>query len=163
MALTLIGILLCLCVGAGCRWFDIPSPAPSSLTGTGILLLITLGYISADVLPLWGTDRVGEPVAMKVWLGFLVAYVLGFVSRALDLPAPAPPIISGALLAGAMTVGYVVVDRYAKRNPAQHSVNCGGPTGPATRTIKDGADELVKAATHQGTKSAAPTARSGRP
>ena len=66
---------------------------------------------------------------MKAWLGFPVAFALGFVSRALDLPAPAPPVLSGALLAGAMTVGYLVVDRYSKRKPAQHGVNCGGPTG----------------------------------
>ena len=47
-----IGLVLGLVVGAGCRFFDIPSPAPPRLIGACLLLAMTVGFIVADhVLP----------------------------------------------------------------------------------------------------------------
>jgi XapX domain-containing protein len=43
-----IGLFLGLLVGAGCRWFDIPSPAPPRLIGAALLLAMTLGFVAAD-------------------------------------------------------------------------------------------------------------------
>ena len=50
MFMAAIGLALGLGIGAGCRWFDIPSPAPPSLTGAFLLVSITLGFIAADGL-----------------------------------------------------------------------------------------------------------------
>ncbi len=52
MISAVIGLLLGLVVGAGCRFFDIPSPAPPRLIGAGMLLAMTLGFVTAEhVLP----------------------------------------------------------------------------------------------------------------
>jgi XapX domain-containing protein len=50
MITTFIGIALGLIVGAGCRFFDIPSPAPPRLIGACLLLAMTLGFVTADHL-----------------------------------------------------------------------------------------------------------------
>jgi len=52
MTAAIIGLILGLVVGAGCRFFDIPSPAPPRLIGACLLLAMTLGFVVADhVLP----------------------------------------------------------------------------------------------------------------
>ena len=48
MVSAVVGLCLGLLVGAGCRWFDIPSPAPPRLIGAGLLLAMTLGFVTAD-------------------------------------------------------------------------------------------------------------------
>jgi len=49
---------------------------------------------------------------MKPALGIAVGFALGFACRLLGIPSPAPPVLSGALLVFAMTVGYVTVDHF---------------------------------------------------
>jgi XapX domain-containing protein len=52
MIAAIIGLLLGLIIGAGCRLFDIPSPAPPRLIGAVLLLAMTVGFVTADhVLP----------------------------------------------------------------------------------------------------------------
>lgn len=46
------------------------------------------------------------------WLGILVALALGAVIRALRLPIPAPPALSGALMVVGLTVGWLLVDTF---------------------------------------------------
>ena len=46
----LSGIILGIAVGAGCRWFGIPCPAPPHLTGAIILIAMTLGFLAAGWL-----------------------------------------------------------------------------------------------------------------
>jgi len=65
---------------------------------------------------------------MKSLLGIALAFAIGFACRAFDIPSPAPPIIVGALLVVAMTVGYLLVDRVMAQ-PARHAIDCGGPSG----------------------------------
>ena len=65
---------------------------------------------------------------MKVAIGLMLAFVLGFACRAFGIPSPAPPLILGALLVLAMTIGYIAVDR-RMTSPAQHAPDCGGPSG----------------------------------
>lgn len=48
MVSAIVGLCLGLLVGAGCRWFDIPSPAPPRLIGAALLLAMTLGFVAAD-------------------------------------------------------------------------------------------------------------------
>jgi len=52
MIAAVIGLALGVLVGAGCRYFDIPLPAPEHLIGVCVLVAITIGFVSADhVLP----------------------------------------------------------------------------------------------------------------
>jgi XapX domain-containing protein len=67
---------------------------------------------------------------MKAAIGLVLAFALGFACRAFGIPSPAPPLILGALLVMTMTIGYMVVNRYAM-SPAQHTRDCGGPGGLA--------------------------------
>lgn len=67
---------------------------------------------------------------MKSILGLTLAFGIGFACRAFDIPSPAPPVIVGALLVVAMSTGYLLVDRLMSR-PAQHAIDCGGPSGLA--------------------------------
>ena len=48
MIAAFVGLVLGLIVGAGCRFFDIPSPAPPRLIGACLLLAMTLGFVTAD-------------------------------------------------------------------------------------------------------------------
>ncbi len=50
MASALIGLAVGLLVGAGCRYFDIPSPAPPRLIGACLLVAMTLGFVTAEYL-----------------------------------------------------------------------------------------------------------------
>jgi XapX domain-containing protein len=43
-----LGLLLGLCIGALCRWLDVPSPAPTVFTGSLLVVSMTLGYIGTD-------------------------------------------------------------------------------------------------------------------
>lgn len=47
MAATLVGLVVGLLIGAGCRYFDIPSPAPPRLIGAFLLAAMTLGFVVA--------------------------------------------------------------------------------------------------------------------
>ena len=48
---------------------------------------------------------------VKAIIGLLVAFSVGFICRALGIPSPAPPMVMGAVLVMAMTVGYILMDR----------------------------------------------------
>jgi XapX domain-containing protein len=50
MVSAAVGLCVGLLVGAGCRWFDIPSPAPPRLIGAALLLAMTLGFVAANHL-----------------------------------------------------------------------------------------------------------------
>jgi XapX domain-containing protein len=66
----------------------------------------------------------------KAVAGLALAFALGFGCRLFGIPSPSPPVIVGALLVGAMTVGYVAVDR-VMASAAHHAADCGGPIGVA--------------------------------
>lgn len=44
------GMLLGLAIGAACRWFDIPSPAPPSVAGASLVVAMTSGFLLANWL-----------------------------------------------------------------------------------------------------------------
>ena len=48
MVATISGILLGLGIGAACRWFDIPLPAPPKFIGALLVVAMTLGYVGTD-------------------------------------------------------------------------------------------------------------------
>jgi XapX domain-containing protein len=45
----ILGILLGLGIGFGCRWFGVPSPAPPVLVGALLVVAMTSGYQLADI------------------------------------------------------------------------------------------------------------------
>ena len=48
MISALFGLLLGFLIGAGCRWFDLPLPAPPRIVGALLVVAMTLGFIGAD-------------------------------------------------------------------------------------------------------------------
>ena len=49
MTSALIGILLGFCIGVGCRWFDLPLPAPPRIVGALLVVAMTVGFLGADL------------------------------------------------------------------------------------------------------------------
>lgn len=50
MTAALTGIVLGLAIGAGCRWFDVPLPAPPKLVGALLVVAMTLGFLGTDLV-----------------------------------------------------------------------------------------------------------------
>lgn len=51
-----IGLVLGGLIGVGCRWFDLPLPAPPRIVGALLVVAMTLGFLGADIaLAQWGT------------------------------------------------------------------------------------------------------------
>lgn len=49
MTPALVGIVLGLAIGGGCRWFDVPLPAPPKLVGALLVVAMTLGFLGTDL------------------------------------------------------------------------------------------------------------------
>ena len=49
MTAALVGIVLGLAIGGGCRWFDVPLPAPPKLVGALLVVAMTLGFLGTDL------------------------------------------------------------------------------------------------------------------
>ncbi len=48
----IIGFLIAILIGAACRYFKLPVPAPPTIYGVLLIMAITLGYIITDnILP----------------------------------------------------------------------------------------------------------------
>lgn len=65
----------------------------------------------------------------KIALGLLLGVAIGALCRWLGIPSPAPPVLAGALLVVAMTLGYIATDRWFAQREARHRHLCGGPDG----------------------------------
>jgi XapX domain-containing protein len=86
---------------------------------------------------------------MKLLIGVIVAFVVGAGCRYFDIPVPSPPVLPGAFLVVAMTLGYSTVDRTLardKENVATTKHLCGGPTG--TTAVSSALDRLEQDRTH---------------
>lgn len=68
----------------------------------------------------------GTARRVKLGLGLLLGVAIGAFCRALHIPSPAPPVLAGAALVVAMTLGYLATDRLCTR-AAAHRGDCGGP------------------------------------
>jgi len=68
---------------------------------------------------------------MKFFFGLLISFAVGVGCRWFDIPVGSPPVIPGALLVLAMTLGYSSTDKYLnhRNRPATTISLCGGPTG----------------------------------
>lgn len=47
---AIIGIALGFGIGAACRWFDLPLPAPPTLFGALLVVAMTVGFVGTDLL-----------------------------------------------------------------------------------------------------------------
>lgn len=67
----------------------------------------------------------------KILVGAIVAFLIGAGCRYFDIPVPSPPVLPGALLVVAMTLGYSVTDRTLTRKAHFTTTKhlCGGPSG----------------------------------
>jgi len=45
-----LGLVLGFLIGVLCRWFDLPLPAPPRLMGALLVVVITLGFVSGNLL-----------------------------------------------------------------------------------------------------------------
>src|SRR6202167_4735831 len=68
---------------------------------------------------------------MKVVIGLMVGFLIGAGCRYFDIPVPSPPVLPGALLVVAMTLGYTSTDRLLSRKDRVATVKhlCGAPSG----------------------------------
>jgi XapX domain-containing protein len=44
----IIGLILAVCVGIGCRWLDIPLPGPPAIMGAAMAVAMASGYTATD-------------------------------------------------------------------------------------------------------------------
>jgi len=47
---AILGITLGFVIGIGCRWFDLPLPAPPRIVGALLVVAMTLGFLTTDYL-----------------------------------------------------------------------------------------------------------------
>jgi XapX domain-containing protein len=69
---------------------------------------------------------------IRIAIGFVLSFIIGAGCRYFDIPAASPPVIPGALIVLAMTLGYSSMDRVlVRKNQAAATTKhlCGGPTG----------------------------------
>ncbi len=74
---------------------------------------------------------------MKLVIGAAVAFLIGAGCRCFDIPVPSPPLLPGALIVVAMTLGYSATDRTLIRKARLTTTNhlCGGPTGLTVASV----------------------------
>jgi XapX domain-containing protein len=68
---------------------------------------------------------------IRIAIGFALSFIIGAGCRYFDIPAASPPVIPGALIVLAMTLGYSSMDRMLVRKNQNATTKhlCGGPTG----------------------------------
>ena len=68
---------------------------------------------------------------IRIMIGFVLSFIIGAGCRYFDIPAASPPVIPGALIVLAMTLGYSSMDRVMRRTNQTATTKhlCGGPTG----------------------------------
>ena len=73
---------------------------------------------------------------MKFAIGLAISFAVGVFCRYFDIPVGSPPVIPGALLVLAMTLGYSSANTLLNRRnqPSTSSHLCGGPTGMTVAT-----------------------------
>lgn len=49
MTTSIFGIALGFAIGAACRWFDLPLPAPPKLVGALLVVAMSLGFVGTGI------------------------------------------------------------------------------------------------------------------
>jgi len=83
---------------------------------------------------------------MKLLIGLLISFAVGVGCRCFDIPVGSPPVIPGALLVLAMTLGYSSTDTFLNRRnkPATTTHLCGGPTGETAASRQSNSQTLLQ-------------------
>lgn len=79
----------------------------------------------------------------RIAIGFVLSFLIGAGCRYFDIPAASPPVIPGALIVLAMTLGYSSMDRMVSHRQQAAATTkhlCGGPTGLPIAITKNAAD-----------------------
>jgi XapX domain-containing protein len=68
---------------------------------------------------------------MKFLIGAVIAFLIGAVCRYFDIPVPSPPVLPGALLVVAMTLGYTATNYVMRPRTAVATAKdlSNGPSG----------------------------------
>ena len=74
---------------------------------------------------------------VKIVIGLVLGFGIGLVCAVAGIPSPAPPVLIGASVVLAMTIGWTLTDRMFARRPNRHIEHCGGPTGLPGSDPKD--------------------------
>jgi XapX domain-containing protein len=77
---------------------------------------------------------------MRIAIGFVLSFSIGAGCRYFDIPAASPPVIPGAPIVLAVTLGYSSMDRLLIRRdrPATTKNLCDGPSGlPVANTARN--------------------------
>lgn len=62
----IIGLGIAFAVGFGCRWFDVPAPAPPMWQGAVLVVAMTLGYsVAGRFKPVTSPPQVTESSARR--------------------------------------------------------------------------------------------------
>jgi XapX domain-containing protein len=87
---------------------------------------------------------------MKFVVGLLISCAVGVFCRIFDIPVGSPPVIPGALLVLAMTLGYSVTDTVLKRQNkvATTTQLCGGPTGATVQRAGQNSGAVTETGNH---------------
>jgi XapX domain-containing protein len=62
----------------------------------------------------------------KTLLGLVLGLTIGALCRVMEIPSPAPPVLQGALLVLAMTLGHLGADRWLASAPSEEGVASAG-------------------------------------
>jgi XapX domain-containing protein len=79
---------------------------------------------------------------MKFVIGLGVSFAVGAGCRYFDIPVPSPPVLPGALLVVAMTLGYTGTDRLLSGTARVATMKhlCGGPNGLRPGAVASSSD-----------------------
>jgi XapX domain-containing protein len=70
----------------------------------------------------------------RLLVAYVLAFGVGMFCKYFEIPAPAPPVIPGALLVVAMTFGYVVGDKILpKKNSANGATTISSSANPSAQ------------------------------
>jgi XapX domain-containing protein len=83
---------------------------------------------------------------IKIAIGLVVGFLIGVGCRYFDIPVPSPPVLPGALLVVAMTLGYTSTDRLLSRKDRVATTKhlCGGPSGQPRKLMARGAGRILQ-------------------
>ena len=91
MVAAIIGLLLGLVIGAGCRFFDIPSPGAPASDWSRHTACNDRWLCHRRPSAAAGENAGTDEQSMKPLIGIVLAFALGFACRAFGIPSPAPP------------------------------------------------------------------------
>ncbi len=80
----IIGLVLAVIVGIGCRWFGLPLPGPPAIMGAAMAVAMATGYTTTDYWLTKKSPSVNQPVATPTPLPQLTAPAHSIASASVD-------------------------------------------------------------------------------